>query len=161
MTFIVTPIRIRGKRKARSSTHTNIPKALQKQQEEHPRLGKRAKKSLTAVMAVRSLQNRPKLESLPAEILEKILLYSENLSLPHASLVIGVRLSERATLIRFFISAFRDTWDQGFGIPVNKDLLTRSILSKRKKGVCQGDSALQVCILALRSSLVAANIVVV
>lgn len=61
--------------------------------------------------------SRADLESLPAEILETVLLYSADLALPRASPRLGVKLSDRVTLLRLFIWAFHDTWDQWFGIP--------------------------------------------
>ncbi|KAF4124592.1 hypothetical protein GMORB2_5258 [Geosmithia morbida] len=66
---------------------------------------------------------RPSLDSLPTEILEAILLHCTNLSLPHASPLIGLKLSEPATLLRLVISAFRDTWDVWFGVAVAREPL--------------------------------------
>ncbi|KAM5346879.1 hypothetical protein ACJ41O_009884 [Fusarium nematophilum] len=78
---------------------------------------KKAKRSLSSVLASRSSRWRPKLQALPAEVLESIFLYSASLSLPRSASIIGAKLSGRATLLRLFIWAFHDTWDQWFGIP--------------------------------------------
>lgn len=108
----LTPIRIRGKRK-RKTPSTNLPIRLQHQPP------KKIKRSLSTVLASRESMSRPTLESLPAEILETILLYSLNLALPRCSHVIGSKLSNRATQIRLFTWAFHDTWDQWFGIVIH------------------------------------------
>ncbi|KAH6607402.1 hypothetical protein Trco_003715 [Trichoderma cornu-damae] len=70
-------------------------------------------------MAARATRHRNTLDSLPGEILEEILLYSANISLPRVSNLIGMKLSGRATLLRLFIRAFHETWEQWFGIPTN------------------------------------------
>lgn len=94
------------------------------------------KKSLETVLAARSLRQRPVLESLPSEILESILLYSMNPSLPRASHLIGAKLSGRATLLRFLIWAFNDTWGETFGTSPGYAKIQGS----------EGDPRLQVCI---------------
>lgn len=99
---------------------------------------------MSTVMASHAFKERSNLDTLPSEILEKILLYSTNLSLPHASPVIGAKLSERATLIRLLMWAFHETWDQWFGIPTSKTLLHGAPVMGRHQTVCQGDHALQV-----------------
>src|SRR4051812_7326944 len=103
----LTPIHVRGKRKAPSS---KTPKGLDSPPQ-------KMRKSLGTVLAGRATRTRATLESLPYEILESILLYSTNLSLPRASLIVGLKLSNRATLLRLFIWAFHETWEQSFGIP--------------------------------------------
>lgn len=77
------------------------------------------KRSLSNVLATRSLRGRPTLQSLPAEVLEIIFLYSASLSLPRSSPIIGAKLSGRATLLRHFMWTFHDTWIDWLGIPVN------------------------------------------
>ncbi|GJN67325.1 hypothetical protein PLICBS_001349 [Purpureocillium lilacinum] len=109
----LTPIHVRGKRKAPSS---KTPKGLDS-------LPQKMRKSLGTVLAGRATRTRATLESLPYEILESILLYSTNLSLPRASLIVGLKLSNRATLLRLFIWAFHETWEQSFGIPARQRLL--------------------------------------
>ncbi|KAI9163380.1 hypothetical protein HJFPF1_04988 [Paramyrothecium foliicola] len=105
----LTPLRVRRKRGAPT---TNTPVALQSRE-------KKMRKSIAAARASRSLRQRPVLASLPAEILESILLHSMSTALPHASPLIGAKLSSRATLLRFFIWAFHDTWEQSFGVAMS------------------------------------------
>ena len=110
--MLLTPVHIRGKRKRdppptpSSVAAPNTDKAP-----------KKMKRSLASLRASRLSRHRTVLESLPAELLESILLYSENLSLPRSSHLIGAKLSGRATLLRLFMMAFHDTWNQWFGIP--------------------------------------------
>ncbi|PNY29058.1 uncharacterized protein TCAP_01020 [Tolypocladium capitatum] len=126
------PVRVRGKRKA-SATKTPTT-SLQ------PR---KTKRSLASVVAGRSARQRATLESLPAEILEGILLHSASLSLPRASPVIGVKLSGRATLLRLFIWAFHDTWQQWFGIPAGQPVYHVPQVADMQQVPCQGDHVLQ------------------
>ncbi|KAF4820750.1 hypothetical protein CGCTS75_v011216 [Colletotrichum tropicale] len=53
---------------------------------------------------------------MPLEILERILLFSENLNLLRCNSRIGALLSGRGTLINVIISAFHSTWDCWFGV---------------------------------------------
>ena len=85
------------------------------------------------------------LECLPVEILESILLYSGNTALPQTSHLIGARLSSPATLVRFVIWAFHETWDQWFGIPTKA--LYGPFLPGTRHVPCEGDYELQVCCL--------------
>lgn len=135
----LTPVSIRGKRKNRPSTVSSSsapPKKI-------------SKRSLSSVLADRSGRHRPCLDGLPGEILEKIFLYSTNLSLPQASPRIGVKLSDRATLIRFFIWAFHDTWDQNFGVPVRFGPIIGPDLPEDTPRYWAGDPELQVRILSV------------
>lgn len=142
----LTPVKVRGKRKTPSAPTIRIPQELEKRlrvqhefqiqapgsQDQSP---KKLKRSMAEIMARRTIQHRSTLDSLPSEILEKILLYSTNLALPRTSPLIGLRLSERATLVRLFILAFHETWDQWFGSPV----------SEKEEGTFEGNPELQVC----------------
>ncbi|KAJ4132945.1 hypothetical protein NW754_015758 [Fusarium falciforme] len=114
----LTPIRIRGKRKAPSG---NKPSKLRPNPstDDNGPSPKKMKRSLSNVIASRLLRGRPTLQSLPAEVLEIIFLYSASLSLPRSSPIIGAKLSGRATLLRHFMWTFHDTWIDWFGIPVN------------------------------------------
>ena len=133
----LTPIRIRGKRKAPSETPESV--GLEST--------RRLKRSLGTVLARRSMRQRATLESLPVEILETILLYSSNPLLPRASPVIGLRLSGRATLVRFFLWAFHETWDQFFGIPFNDPIdYVHNIRPIEYENIPRGDYTLQVSI---------------
>ncbi|KAI5464161.1 hypothetical protein BGZ63DRAFT_421231 [Mariannaea sp. PMI_226] len=147
----LTPIRIRGKRKTRSTiTASNPPSALVASSELllHPRF-KQMKRSLSTVIAERSIRHRASLDSLPAEILEKILLYSTNLALPRAGPYIGAKLSGRATLLRLFIWAFHDTWNQWFGIPIRNGVYFGPRVSDSELQACDGDPVFQTAILEL------------
>lgn len=133
----LTPVRIRGKRKYPSvnkpsprgvSTSTPVAHDI--------RPLKKMKRSLSNVLASRATRWKPNLQALPAEILESIFLYSANVALPNASPVMGAKLSGRATLIRFLIWAFHDTWDQCFG-----NMTTSTAKDKSDIG---GDRQLQV-----------------
>jgi hypothetical protein len=138
----LTPVRIRGKRKKRAST-INSPVSPMGSGKV-----KQLKRSISAVRKERLTRSRATLDSLPTEILEKILLYSTNLSLPRSAPLIGAKLSGRATLLRLFIWAFHDTWDQGFGISVQPGILLGPNLAPDMDGaipkVHDGDPILQV-----------------
>lgn len=95
------------------------------------------KRSLSNVLASRSTRWRPAIQALPAEILESIFLYSANVALPRSAPIIGSKLSGRATLIRFIIWAFQDTWEQSFGDPEKFAALDKNRVS--------GNWQLQVC----------------
>ncbi|KAG6137107.1 hypothetical protein E4U12_000837 [Claviceps purpurea] len=55
--------------------------------------------------------SRPSLENLPAELLEKIFVYSMNLALPRSSPLLGAKLQAKITLRRVFVAAFHESWD--------------------------------------------------
>lgn len=135
----LTPVRVRGKRKTPSTSKPpGTLRQHEEQEQQHP--SKKPKRSLSTVMATRTSRARANLDTLPSEILETILLYSANLSLPNCTPLIGLKLSERATLLRFFIWAFHETWLQVFvhGPPVNDG-------RGGPQGHRHGDYALQVC----------------
>lgn len=133
----LTPVRIRGKRKTPSTKPPAALRQHQEQEKEQQQPSKKPKRSISTVMATRASRARPNLDTLPSEILETILLYSTNLSLPNCTPLIGLKLSERATLLRFFIWAFHETWLQSFlhGRPAKDRPQTQS----------HGDCTLQVC----------------
>ena len=134
VTMALTPISIRGKRKpAKASSNASKPLDL---------VPRKAQRSLASVLATQTYRSRASLESLPAEILESIFLYSASLSLPRASAVIGLKLSSKATRLRAFIWAFHDTWDQWFGIP--RIMLHKPDPQREAHGACDGDPILQV-----------------
>jgi hypothetical protein len=60
------------------------------------------------------------LELLPLEILEEIVLLSENAELPRASLRLGYRLSSEIFLRRLLIYAFAPTWNLCYGSMTSK-----------------------------------------
>ncbi|UNI24365.1 hypothetical protein JDV02_010117 [Purpureocillium takamizusanense] len=132
-----TPIHVRGKRKALSD---KAPKGL-------PGPPPKMRKSLGIVLASRATRAGATLESLPYEILESILLYSTNLSLPRASPIVGMKLSSRATLLRLFIWAFHETWEQSFGIPARQRLFHVGQMDGEKRPPFQGDHTLQSALL--------------
>ncbi|KAL7938049.1 hypothetical protein V8C35DRAFT_139762 [Trichoderma chlorosporum] len=138
----LTRVHVRGKRKTPA---TNRPQAVN---EQPPAKALRTRKSLSSVMSSRATRHRSTLDSLPAEILESILLYSGNLSLPQVSNFIGTKLSGRATLLRLFIQAFHDTWDQWFGIPTNPAIVHGPWLRDAQHVPCGGDPAFQTRVLA-------------
>ncbi|KAF5667974.1 hypothetical protein FHETE_5514 [Fusarium heterosporum] len=118
----LTPIRIRGKRKYLSKKTSTLGIPISTSGNDNPPV-KKMKRSLSDVLASRATRWRPVLQNLPAEILESIFLYSANIALPRAAPIMGAKLSSRATLVRFLIWAFHDTWEQCFGNPEDfKDL---------------------------------------
>lgn len=144
----LTPIRIRGKRKTKASSTSNPPSALSDSLNPHlTARAKKMKRSISTVLADRSSRYRASLDALPAEILEKILLYSTNLALPRAAPHIGAKLSGRATLLRLFIWTFHDTWNQWFGIPVRGDIFFGPEIKNPELRICDGDPVLQVRLL--------------
>ncbi|KAM0524726.1 hypothetical protein ACHAPE_000825 [Trichoderma viride] len=134
----LSKIPVKGKRKTPA---TSRPQALCEQQP--PFKAPRTRKSLSTVMATRKTRHRSTLDSLPAEILENILLYSANLALPRVSNFIGAKLSGRATLLRLFIQAFHDTWEQWFGIPTNPAIVHGPWLENAQHVPCRGDPKFQ------------------
>lgn len=148
----LTPIHVRGKRRLpSSSTTSSVPRPSKMQ------------RSIEDIKHTRQLQPRMNLDRLPAETLENILLYSGSISLPRASPIIGAKLSSRVTLLRFFIWAFHDTWDQWFGIPVGISLhgpLTEEHMQHSSNDVrptrywpCAGDPELQVSKIILHQAV--------
>ncbi|EHK22438.1 uncharacterized protein TRIVIDRAFT_200754 [Trichoderma virens Gv29-8] len=133
----LTKVHVRGKRKTPA---TNRPQSLQ---EQPPAKALRTRKSLSTVMNTRATRRRKTLDSLPAEILESIFLYSGNLSLPRVSNFIGMKLSARATLLRLFMRAFHETWDQWFGIPTNPAVVHGPWLEDAQHVPCRGDPIFQ------------------
>ncbi|KAG6034250.1 hypothetical protein E4U41_006615 [Claviceps citrina] len=109
----LTPVRVRGKRKRRRKTSSSTTSNLATDHHNNnPLRRQKMKRSLASVRASRSSRGRPTLQGLPVELLESILLHSASLALPRSSPLLGAKLSGRATLLRLFIVAFRDTWDQ-------------------------------------------------
>ncbi|KJZ75793.1 hypothetical protein HIM_04950 [Hirsutella minnesotensis 3608] len=135
-----TLVHVRGKRKQPSA---ETPKPVLEL------AAKKAKRTLASVMATRLHRHRPTLESLPAEILESILLYSSNFALPRASSLIGFKLSGRATLLRLFVWAFHETWHQGFGIPAHQHIFHVPPKGEDGEMPCHGDPVLQSAMLEL------------
>ncbi|OAA60150.1 hypothetical protein ISF_06160 [Cordyceps fumosorosea ARSEF 2679] len=145
----LTPVRVRGKRKASSSSTstTTTPSKMSR--------------SIQDVKRARHLRPRARLDRLPAEILESVLLHSGSLALPRCSPVVGAKLSGRATLLRLFICGFHDTWDQWFGIPFRAVLEGPRPRDERRTGrgarspqearyyPCDGDPELQSALLEL------------
>ena len=136
----LTPIPIRGKRKRKPHNTTNPPTALLNLPSTKPKI----KRPLSTVLSTRP-RGRATLDSLPAEILESILLYSANLSLPRASHILGVKLSGKATLLRLFMWAFHETWDQWFGIPTGRGRFIGPSVEGPSRNIVEGDPAFQVC----------------
>ncbi|CAM1501842.1 Fc.00g038260.m01.CDS01 [Cosmosporella sp. VM-42] len=140
----LTPVPVRGKRKRNAQSTIDPPAALLDLISKKPKM----KRPLSTVLSTRPLR-RPTLDSLPAEILESILLYSSNLSLPRASHLLGAKLSGRATLLRLFMWAFHDTWDHWFGVPTSEDLLIGPRPEDLILEVPEGDAAFQSAVLEL------------
>ncbi|KAF9771605.1 hypothetical protein IL306_010754 [Fusarium sp. DS 682] len=113
----LTPIRIRGKRKLLPTGTSSPLQTTASVPDDRICPPKKMKRSLSNVLASRATRWRPALQALPAEILESIFLYSANVALPRSAPIMGSKLSGRATLIRFIIWAFQDTWGQSFGDP--------------------------------------------
>ncbi|KOS17666.1 hypothetical protein ESCO_003244 [Escovopsis weberi] len=144
----LTPIRVKRKRK---SPGTNIPQALAHTPTSAgtpASAGTRPpKRPLAAVMAARALRPRPRLDSLPDELLEAIFLLSRNLALPRASLLLGKKLSARATLLRTVMLAFGDTWAHGFGVPLDRAATHGPWPRRDDPDAFPGDPALQSAVL--------------
>ncbi|KAJ3472990.1 hypothetical protein NLG97_g10587 [Lecanicillium saksenae] len=148
----LTPVRVRGKRKS-----SNITASRSTTASPSPRPSKMLR-SIQDVKHTRQLRPRTNLDTLPAEILESVLLYSGSVALPRASPIIGAKLSSRATLLRFFIWGFHDTWDQWFGIPfdettegpkVKDEVKGPRSPQEAKYYPCDGDPELQTALLEL------------
>lgn len=134
----LTPVRVRGKRKTPT---TNPPAQLQHTSSSALR---KMRRPLATVLAGRAARERCTLEGLPSEILEIILLYSANLSLPRASHLVGAKLSGRGTLLRLFRQGFHDTWAQWFGVPTDPAIFHGPQVKHPKLLVCEGDYVFQV-----------------
>lgn len=131
-----TAIRVRGKRKP--------PPAAALAPAPPPPPAKKTRRPLCSVLASRSARRRPTLASLPAELLESVLFYSCNLALPRASPLLGLKLSDRATLLRLFVWAFHDTWEQWFGIPQCQPVHHVPRSAHEPRPPSRGDPVLQV-----------------
>lgn len=152
----LTPIHVRGKRK---TPRSNPPLALGGRPQHHDdhhdpqqphQSPARPRKSLSSVVAERPSRRRATLDSLPTEILESILLYCTNLSLPHASPLIALKLSDTVTLLRLFIEAFSATWETWFGVVASRQVLHGPRGPEGRHDFDHGDPVLQVCLLGPR-----------
>jgi len=102
----LTPIHVRGKRRAPGEAKRPTGRPLKRKEKEHggnQHCAKKRKRQLSME------------EKLPLEILERIFLLSGNLSLPRCSGRIGYLLSNRNVLMELIITAFGPTWDMWFG----------------------------------------------
>ncbi|KAF6834275.1 actin cortical patch protein [Colletotrichum plurivorum] len=101
----LTPIRVRGKRKAASSSPSSS-------------LARGPPLKKTSRLAERQAAKRISYleRELPLEVVERIFLLSENLNFPRCNPRIGALLSSRSTLINLVINAFHPTWDCWFGV---------------------------------------------
>ncbi|KAI1156301.1 hypothetical protein F4825DRAFT_322279 [Nemania diffusa] len=100
----LTPIRVRGKRRARGEQLRIAPppkrRDTRRGQGKQPRVRREASILET---------------SLPLELVERIFWLSENVNFPRASLRLGRLLSGRPTLHQTFLAAFAPTWEVWFG----------------------------------------------
>ncbi|KAG6092023.1 hypothetical protein E4U30_006027 [Claviceps sp. LM220 group G6] len=101
-----TPVQVMGKRKRSPSTTPDVAQKMAP-----------SRASLHSSCSSRSPHS---LQNLPLELLESIFLYSKNFALPRSSPLLGAKLSGKATLLRLFMVAFHDTWDQCFGISAHR-----------------------------------------
>ncbi|KAI1329959.1 hypothetical protein F5Y16DRAFT_396825 [Xylariaceae sp. FL0255] len=120
----LTPIKIRGKRRAKGDpTH---PPRLKHQKLETQELPQKKPRRLKPSKMERKL---------PLEILESIFLMSENVNLPRASPLIGRLLSAPTTLRKTFLLAFAPTWEVWFGqLNLHPDPLNPVFFRKRRDG---------------------------
>ncbi|KAJ8109986.1 hypothetical protein OPT61_g7059 [Boeremia exigua] len=102
----LTPIKIRGKKRK----HNPIPIASTQLTAEASQLQPgRAKKKRR--LPKRDTAAMPTLLGLPQELLEIIFLHSMNISLPHASPLVGRKLSSRAVMLEYTMRTFFYTVD--------------------------------------------------
>jgi hypothetical protein len=121
----LTPIKIRGKGPRKKAWQPPPPKSSKLDSKKRSRCSaeenddtadssslprKRRKEKL----ALKKAAGAP-IEQLPKEILEMVLLCSQNVYFPKASHRIGCVLSGESTLMRVVLSAFEPTWDVWFG----------------------------------------------
>lgn len=133
----LTPVHTRRKRKFASST-SPLPLQLAQISQRKPQ------RTIQQVRLSRLSKRTSRLDSLPTEILELILLYSSNVALPLTSPMVGLKLSGRFTLLRLFIWAFHDTWLQWFGIPNDGTSPMGPDLAPHMSSINDGDYELQV-----------------
>jgi large subunit ribosomal protein L14e len=107
----LTPVKIRGKKRKHTpipiaatpnSSSTSLAEASQARRH-RPKRSKRLHKRTVAAM--------PTLLGLPQELLEIIFLHSMNISLPHASPLLGRKLSSRSVTLEYTMRAFFHTVD--------------------------------------------------
>ncbi|KAG6179979.1 hypothetical protein E4U27_002949 [Claviceps purpurea] len=110
---INTPAQARGKRERSFSTTPDLAV-------NDPCNGETMAPTRTSVHARCSSRSPHSLQNLPLELLESIFLYSKNFALPRSSPLLGAKLSGKATLLRLFMEALHDTWDQCFGISAHQ-----------------------------------------
>jgi hypothetical protein len=115
-TMALTPIKVKGKgpRKKWKPPSQAMKLAIRKREALlHPekRMHKRRK------LEVR--KGGAPIERLPAEVIERIFLFSENLNFPRSSHRLGLALSASGTLRELIICAFAPTWDLWLGCAQN------------------------------------------
>ena len=89
----------------------------------------------------------PPIHRLPTEILERILVFSQNPSFARVTPAIGVMLSGKKTLMEFVIAAFAPTWDAWFGQELGEIDSYTGFLEDPAR--IAGDPVFQVCIPSL------------
>ncbi|KAK0633295.1 hypothetical protein B0T14DRAFT_491495 [Immersiella caudata] len=120
------PIKIRGKGPRKKAWQPPAKAASKSDSKKRSRSSINENGDTTDSFSSRRKRRREKLalkkapgapiERLPKEILEMILLWSENLNFPKASHRIGCVLSGESTFTRVVLSAFGPTWDLWFGV---------------------------------------------
>ncbi|KAI1635994.1 hypothetical protein F4809DRAFT_416991 [Biscogniauxia mediterranea] len=101
--MLLTPIRIRGKRRAKDEPPT-LP-ILKRTRVERKRRTKKSRPPKVSFIE----------KEIPLEVLERIFWLSENVNLPRASPLFGRLLSGAPTLRKTFLNAFGPTWDVWYG----------------------------------------------
>lgn len=101
----LTPIKVRGKRRAREEQRIVPPPPKRLNKDRDQRRPARVRRPRASNIE----------KSMPLEVLERIFWFSENVNLPRASPRLGRLLSGASTLRETFLAAFGPTWDVWFG----------------------------------------------
>lgn len=114
----LTPIRVRGKRGQPKPEKKRKVKGLENADHEEPPIpnSKRARKHHGKDGKTRMRNTLPRLSQLPQEVLERVFIASQNLSLPLVSRDLHHRLSSDSIKYQIVGAAFGLTWDAHYGI---------------------------------------------
>lgn len=112
----LTPIRVRGKRGQAKPDKKRKDKGLDDTDLEAPPVSKRARKHRGKDGEARMKNGLSRLSQLPQEVLERVFVASQNLSLPLVSRDLHHRLSSDSIKYQMVGAAFGSTWEPYFGL---------------------------------------------
>lgn len=112
----LTPIRVRGKKGKPKPEKKRKDNGLDNTDLEGPPSSKRARKHRGKDGEARMKNGLSRLSLLPQEVLERVFVYSQNLSLPLVSRDLHHRLSSDSIKYQMVGAAFGSAWDAYYGV---------------------------------------------